>query len=73
MKRFIRIEPRKSYDKAIVRKLKSGKLVYSFNKLVQITMDEYSISNEDAKEWVDFHIIAGLNNSSYSFFGICYR
>jgi len=36
-------------------------------------MDEYSISNEDAKEWVDFHIIAGLNNSSYSFFGICYR
>lgn len=71
MKRFIRIEPRKSYDKAIVRKLKSGKLVYSFNKLVKVTMEEYSISKEDAEEWVDFHIIGGLNDCSHSFFGIC--
>lgn len=73
MKQFIRIEPRKSYDKAIVRQLKSGKLVYSYYKLIKITMKEYTISEEDAEQWVDFHIIGGLNDCSHSLFGICYK
>jgi hypothetical protein len=73
MKQFIRIEPRKSYDKAIVRKLKSGKLVYSYYKLIEITMKNYSLSEDDAEQWVDFNIIGGLNDCANSYLKICYK
>lgn len=73
MTKFIRIEPRKHYDKAIVRKLKSGKLVYSFNKLVKITTKHYSLNKEESEEWVHYNIIGGLNDYSYSLFGISYK
>ena len=72
MKKFIRIEPRKYYDKAIVRKLKSGKLVYSYDKLIKVTIKEYKMNQEDAQDWVDYNIL-GLNDCSNSFFGICYK
>ena len=64
-KQFIRIEPRKSYDKAIVRKLKSGKLIYSFDKLVLITMKEYDMSVEDSIEWVDYNILGLSANDAF--------
>jgi hypothetical protein len=72
MKRFIRLEPKNFYDQAIVRKLKSGKLVYSYYKLIKITMKYYSLSADDAEQWVDYNIL-GLNDGSNSFFGICYK
>jgi len=69
-KKFIRIEPRKSYDKAIVRKLKSGKLIYSFDKLVLITMKEYDLSVEDSIEWVDYNILGLFAKDA---FGVRYK
>jgi len=72
MKGIFRIEPRKYYDKAIVRKLKSGKLVYSYYKLIEITKKKFNLSEEGAEHWVDYNI-CGLNDCSHSLFGICYK
>ena len=71
MKRYIRIEPRKQYDKAIVKEFKSGKLVYCYWKLIDITKKLYGGTKDDAAEWVDYNIL-GLNDSSESYFKVDY-
>lgn len=55
-KTHIRLEPRKIYDKAIIRKSKSGKLTYSYEKLVELVRGHLKLSEDDATDWVDYNM-----------------
>lgn len=73
----IRIEPRKAYDKAILGKTKDGRLIYSYWRLVDVTLelyfdDETEQSVDDAVEWVDYNI-CGLTDSKGTQFKLSYR
>ena len=37
-----------------------GRLVYNYDKMVQQLMEEYKISEDDAKEYIDFNTIGSL-------------
>jgi hypothetical protein len=81
-KNAIRIEPRKDYDKALLGRTKDGRLIYSYWKLVEVTIDilykknksEYLSEEEtdEAVEWVEYNIL-GLNDSKESQFKVSYR
>lgn len=56
MNKYIRLEPRKKFDKAIVRKSKDGCLTYNYFKLIEVCMDLHNWSEAEAQEWVDYNI-----------------
>ena len=70
-KNAIRLEPSKSYDKAIVGVSKDGYIKYSYWKLIAVTSELYSISDDEARDWVDFNTL-GVNNEQ-SCFKVSYR
>jgi len=52
-----RLEPRKSFDKAIVGKMPNGILIYSFHSLVKILIEtNESWDDEMARDWIDYNI-----------------
>lgn len=53
----IKLEPHKHYAKAIQKVRPSGRLVYNYWKLIDVTQDLYDLSREDAIEWTDFNIL----------------
>lgn len=81
-KHAIRIEPRKKYDKAILGRTKDGRLIYSYYRLVEVTIDIMYAKNDSlyltedetdqAVEWVDYNIL-GLNDSKETQFKLSYR
>jgi|LakMenEpi03Aug12_release.lakeMendotaPanAssembly.Ray.scaffolds.fasta_scaffold2102422_2 hypothetical protein len=73
----IRIEPRESYDRAVIGVSKDGRLIYSYWKLIDVTLDLYfedqtQRSIDDAVDWVDYNI-CGLNDSKGTMFKLSYR
>jgi hypothetical protein len=81
-KHAIRIEPRKQYDKAILGRTKDGRLIYSYYRLVEVTIDIMYAKNDSlyltedetdqAVEWVEYNIL-GLNDSKETQFKLSYR
>ena len=53
----------KEYDRAIVRKTKKGISVYSYDKLVEIIMDQLNIDKPLAREWVDLNFLGYKDDS----------
>jgi hypothetical protein len=53
----IKLEPHKHFKKAIVRKDKKGFITYNYSKLIDVCMELYNLSFDDAQEWVDFNIV----------------
>jgi hypothetical protein len=53
----IKLEPHKEYSQAIQKVRPSGRLVYNYWKLIEVTQDLYDLSREDAIEWTDFNIL----------------
>jgi hypothetical protein len=53
----IKLEPHKHFKKAIVRKDKKGFITYNYSKLIDVCMELYDFSFDDAQEWVDFNIV----------------
>jgi hypothetical protein len=53
----IKLEPHKHYAKAIQKVRPSGRLVYNYWKLIDVTQDLYDLSREDAVEWTDYNIL----------------
>lgn len=52
-----RLEPRKSFDKAIVGKMPDGTLIYSFHSLIKIFMTiNEDWSEETARDWIDYNV-----------------
>lgn len=52
-----RLEPRKTFDKAIVGKMPNGTLIYSFHSLMDILLQtNKSWDEEMARDWIDFNI-----------------
>lgn len=52
-----RLEPRKTFDKAIVGKMPNGILIYSFHSLMDILLQtNKSWDEEMARDWIDFNI-----------------
>ena len=73
----IRIEPRKAYDKAVLGKTKDGRLIYSYWRLIDVTLDLYfdgrtEQDKKNAADWVDYNI-CGLNDSGETQFELSYR
>lgn len=73
----IRIEPRKAYDKAVLGKTKDGRLIYSYWRLIDVTLDLYfdgrtEQDKNNAADWVDSNI-CGLNDSIDTQFELSYR
>ena len=68
----IRIEPRLEYDKAVLKKSPDGTLVYSYYRLIKVTMAINDFSVEDAKEWVDYNICQ-LDDGTGRYFKLSYR
>lgn len=73
----IRIEPRKAYDKAVLGKTKDGRLIYSYWRLIEVTLNLYFDGRtqqdmDDAVEWVDYNI-CGLNDGKETQFKLSYR
>jgi hypothetical protein len=71
-KKAIRIEPRLEYDKAILKTCADGTLVYSYYRLVKVTMKINEFSAEDATEWVDYNICQ-LDDGTGRYFKLSYR
>ena len=46
-----------SYDAAIVGASQNGCVVYDYNKMVKCLMDDDSMSEEDAMEFIDYNTI----------------
>jgi hypothetical protein len=57
-KEYIRLEPSKQYDKAIVKRSKDGCLTYNYDLLVLVTIRVHSFDYETAQEWVDYNIVS---------------
>jgi hypothetical protein len=68
---FIRIEPRKDFDKAIHKQNREGYITYDYWKLVEVCMRLHKEPMEDAIEWVEYNIL-GLNDSVETYFGVHY-
>jgi hypothetical protein len=73
----IRIEPRKAYDKAVLGKTKDGRLIYSYWRLINVTLDLYfdgktQEDKDDDVDWVDYNI-CGFNDSLETQFKLSYR
>lgn len=52
-----RLEPRKTFDKAIVGKMPNGMLIYSFHDLVKVLIEaNKSWDEEMARDWIDYNI-----------------
>lgn len=52
-----RLEPRKTFDKAIVAKKQDGTLIYSYHSLVKIFMTiNKDWSEETARDWIDYNV-----------------
>jgi hypothetical protein len=56
-KQYIRLEPSKQYDKAIVKRSKDGCLTYNYDLLVLVTIRVHGFDYETAQEWVDYNIV----------------
>lgn len=69
MKEKIKLEPHKDFKKAIVKRNK-GVLTYSYHKLIDVCIDLYGLTTEDAIEWVDYNIVP---LRSYFKFKISYK
>ena len=63
-KEYIRIEPSKQYDKAIVKRSKDGCLTYNYDLLVLVTIRVHGFDYETAQKWVDYNIV-GLNGNGF--------
>jgi hypothetical protein len=55
--RPIRLEPREDFDKAIVHQYKNGTLVYSYEMLIAVVMEQGVESEQEAIEHVEFNIM----------------
>lgn len=51
------------YDSAVVRKNRKGVPVYSYDKLVEIIMNQLNIDQSLAREWVDFNFLGYKDDS----------
>ena len=69
---YIRIEPHRSFKKAIHKVRKDGYIIYDYWKLVEVCMLLHDESMEDAIEWVEYNIL-GLNDSEETYFGVWYE
>jgi hypothetical protein len=57
MKKPIQLEPQSAFQAAIVKTDKKGFITYNYYKLIDVCMDLYEMSEEDATEWVDYNIV----------------
>lgn len=53
----IRLEPREAFDPCVVRVMKDGRPVYSWQLLVNACMEFYGLDEYEAMEWVDYNIV----------------
>jgi len=60
----IRLEPREDFDKAIVKRYKNGTLVYSYEMLVAVVMEQ-GLGEDEAIEYVEFNIIRLISPRFY--------
>ena len=58
MKKYIRLEPSKEFDKAIVRRSKDGCLTYNYDLLIEVCMKMHKWDWDTAQEWVDYNIVS---------------
>jgi len=52
----IKLEPHRSFGKAIVKVGRQGRLTYNYYMLVDVCERLYELPTEDAVEWVDYNI-----------------
>jgi len=52
----IKLEPHRSFGKAIVKVGRQGRLTYNYYMLVDVCERLYEFQTEDAIDWVDFNI-----------------
>ena len=45
------------YDTAILGYTDDGKLVYSYDKMIEWLMDNDNMNSIDAQEWIDYNVI----------------
>ena len=57
MKKYIRLEPSKEFDKAIVRSSKDGCLTCNYDLLIEVCMKMHKWDWDTAQEWVDYKIV----------------
>lgn len=69
---YIRIEPHRSFKKAIHKVRKDGYITYNYWGLVEVCEHIYEMNQEDAIEWVEYNIL-GLNDSVESLFRVRYE
>jgi hypothetical protein len=69
---YIRIEPRKHFDKAIVKVRRDGYITYDYWGLVRVCERLYDFQQDDAIEWVEYNIL-GLNDGQESQFKVWYE
>ena len=69
---FIQIEPRKIFDKAVHKRLRSGYIIYDYFRLIEVCHKLYGGTAEDARDWVEYNIL-GLNDGSETYFGVHYQ
>jgi len=69
---FVRLEPARKYDHAIVKESSDGFLTYSFRRLIKIEMD-YGIPNEEeAIEYLEYNLL-GTSQYGEGLFAIDYK
>lgn len=52
------------YDDAIMGVDSNGRVVYSYEKMVECLMREDGMTEEEAIEFIDYNVIGALGNSS---------
>lgn len=70
-KNAIRLEPSNAYNRAIIGVTKDGFIRYSYWKLIEVTSELYNISDDEARDWVDYNTL-GINYEQ-SCFKVSYR
>ena len=63
--KFTRLEPSWAYDQAIHKTLKSGQLVYDYEKLIQVTQELHQFTLDDAIDWVEFNICGMSSQATF--------
>lgn len=53
------LEPEYCFE-AVVGKTHDGRLVYSYDKLIEVMMREEKLSYEEAAEWIDYNTVRSL-------------
>ena len=53
------LEP-EMYDEAIVGVDQDGRVIYSFDKLIQVLTSNDDMTEEDAVDWIDFNIVRSI-------------